>query len=257
MRILLYNIDHGGKDGNNLFGRWPKLIQIFKDLRPDMAVILEAWNWRATFELKSFAKKTNFKYYFLSPSNTKHHLGLLTNIQPKKIIKYKNNFHHSVLRADFKNFTIFGIHLNSKNETKRIIEAKKIIGLTKKTKSPIVLGDFNSLSPQDDYNDKELFIELKRKKIDKFGKEKLEKKVIKKFITAGLIDAFKAFHPEKKIYYSVPTKNCRDINHLTKLRLDYAFVDQTIIDQVNKIKIIKNQTTDWASDHYPLILELS
>lgn len=256
MKILLYNIDHGGKVGKNLKARWPKLIKTIKSIDADIVIILEAWGWSQNKEMKDFAKKSSFKYFSLSKSNTKHHIGLISNIKPKKIIKYKKDFWHSVLQANFEDFTIFGIHLNHNTESKRLLEAKRIIDFANKSNNPIILGDFNSLSPQDNYNNKRLLAQLNKKNIIKFGKEKLEKRVIKKFLDAGLIDIYKKQHSDKTIHYSVPTKICTDIDHLTKLRLDYAFVGKSIAKSVKKTSLIKNKLTNYSSDHFPLILEI-
>ena len=85
MKILLYNIDHGGKKNNNLKTRWSKLTKVIKKINPDIVIILEAWGWRKNYELKEFSQKCNFKYHYLSKSNTKHNIGLISNIKPKKV----------------------------------------------------------------------------------------------------------------------------------------------------------------------------
>ncbi|MDD2807308.1 MAG: endonuclease/exonuclease/phosphatase family protein [Patescibacteria group bacterium] len=257
MRILLYNIDHGGRTKNNPRGRWPKITRVIKEINPDVAIILEAWSWQQQ-DLADFAKKTSFKYKFLAKSNTKHNLALLSKTKPKKISSTNKGFHHSVIEANFENkLEIFGVHLSPKKETIRIDEAEKIINQIGHQKRAIILGDFNSLSPQDNYNDKKLLKKFQEKNITKFGSQSIEKKVIKKILKSGLIDITKKFHHGATVYYSVPTDICTDVDHATKLRLDYAFVTPELAKQIKDAKIIKNKLTNHSSDHFPLIVEIT
>ena len=257
---MLYNIDHGGRDNTSIKGRWNKLSKVIKKNNPDILFILEAWTWTRK-ELNEFAKKNSFQYSFMSKSNTKHNLALLSNLKPKKINFNKQGFHHSIIHAVFdinkklKNLHIFQIHLSPIAEDIRIKEAKKILQKVKKLDNYIIIGDFNSLSPEDKYNERLLIKQLQKEGIKKFGERKLEKKVISKFLSNRAIDLHKKFINDNKIYYSVPTKMCTDKDHFAKIRLDYAFTSENIFQQVKNIKIIKNKLTNHASDHYPLIIE--
>lgn len=256
---MLYNLDHGGREGNNLYARWPALIKTIKSINPDIAVLLECWNWKEKKQFKKFVKKLSYPYYYFSPSNTKHHIGLIAKIKPAKIKKYRENFHHSVLQAHFNqplDFNILGIHLSPTTENIRLKEAGRIIKLAKTNRPAIIIGDFNSLSPLDGYNERKLIGQFQKNNISKFGKNKLEKRVIAKMLKSGLIDIYKAQHQGKKLYYSVPSQCCQDRDHAAKMRLDYAFIDKSLIKTVTASKIIKNRLTNKSSDHYPLLLEL-
>jgi len=256
---MLYNLDHGGRKGNNLYARWPALIKTIKSINPDIAVLLECWDWEEKKQFKKFAEKLGYPYYYFSSSNTKHHIGLVAKIKPAKIKKYRKNFHHSVLQAHFDqplDFNIFGVHLSPKTEAARLEEAKRIIKLAESNQPAIVIGDFNSLSPLDGYNEKKLIGQFQKNNISKFGKNKLEKRAIAKILKAGLIDIYKIQHQDKKLHYSVPSQYCQDCDHAAKMRLDYAFIDKSLIKIVTASKIIKNRLTDKSSDHYPLVLEL-
>ncbi len=259
MKIMLYNIDHGGREGRDLRARWFKLLKVIKKVNPDIIIILEAWGWRQTKELRDFSQQAGFKYYSLSQSNTKHHLAVMSKIKPEKINKYQSGFHHSVLAVKFKDpisFTILGIHLSPKTESIRLREIKNIIKLAQQHQPVIMLGDFNSLSPQDNYDNKRLLAIFQKNKIFKFGRDKLETRVIREILAAGLIDITKKYYSGKTIQYSVPTKICTDSEHLTKLRLDYAFISRSLVPLVKKSSFIKSQLTHHSSDHFPLVLEI-
>lgn len=257
MKILLYNIDHGGRTKTNPRGRWPKIKRVIKEINPDVAILLEAWGWEQS-DLSDFAKSNSFKYCFLSKSNTKHNLALLSKIKSQKITSTNHGVHHSIIESKFPGgLEIFGVHLSPKQESIRLGEAEKIIGKMKRKKLAIVLGDFNSLSPQDNYNDQKLLKKFQEKNIIKFGSKKIEKRVIKKMLRSGLIDITKKFHSGKSVYYSVPTAICTDVDHATKLRLDYAFVTPALAEKITRAEVIKNKLTNSASDHFPLVIEIA
>src|SRR3989344_2206011 len=155
MKIMLYNLDHGGRKGNNLYARWPALIKTIKSINPDIAVLLECWDWEEKKQFKKFAEKLGYPYYYFSSSNTKHHIGLVAKIKPAKIKKYRKNFHHSVLPAHFDqplDFNIFGVHLSPKTEAARLEEANRIIKLEKRAIAKILkagLIDIYKIQHQD------------------------------------------------------------------------------------------------------------
>ncbi len=259
MKILSYNIDHGGLEGKNKKYRWPKIIHAVKQENPDILVILEAWGWRKNKELKTFAKKTGYKYFFISKSNTLHNIALLSRIAPKKVIFYKKGFHHSLVWAYFNHknhqFALLGVHLSPVNEKIRFREGKKIIHVAKKYPNSVIIGDFNSLSPNDQYNKIKLIRLFRKNNIIKFGNKRIETRVMKKFFQSGFVDAVKLFS-KKGIPYTVPTKKPTDEKHIARLRFDYALVSKPLISSMSGTKEIKNQYTDTASDHYPILLEI-
>lgn len=259
MKILSYNIDHGGREGKNPKRRWPKIIRAVKQESPDILVILEAWGWRKNKELAMFAKKTCYKYFFLSQSNTLHYIALLSNIRPKNIICHTKGFHHSCIHAYFESkscqFALLGVHLSPANEEIRLREAKKVIRFAKKYPNCVIIGDFNSLAPNDPYNKIKLIKLFRKNNITKFGSKRIETRVMKKFFQSGFIDAVKLFS-NKGIRYTVPTKKRADEKYVARLRYDYALASKTMILNIRGAKEIKNQYTNTASDHYPILLEI-
>src|SRR3989344_7484939 len=259
MKILSYNIDHGGREKNNLRGRWPIIIRVVKKSRPDIVIILEAWGWRKNRELKVFAKKTGYKYFFISQSNTKHNIAFLSNLRPKRILAHNRCFHHSCIQFELKSknyeFTLLGIHLSPINEKIRLRETKKVIRFAKKYPNSLIIGDFNSLAPNDQYNKIKLIRLFRKNNITKFGNKRIETRVMKKFFQSGYVDAVKLFS-KKGIQHTVPTKKPTGEKHIARLRFDYALVSKPLISSIRVAKELKNQYTDTESDHYPILLEI-
>ena len=243
---------------NDPRGRWSQIINFLNTIAPDIIILLEAWNWDDG-DLREFGEQTGLSYYFLNRSNTQHHLALLSRVQPTKIESIREGFHHSVLRARFEcigepPLELFGLHLNPVDEDSRLLEAREILGLTA-DRDALLVGDFNSLATADEYNETNLLNLLREQGIKKFGTDKLQKKVIEEFLKAGYIDIIKKFHPYG-LEYSVPTAVCTDVNHATRLRLDYALATPAMAALVKNASIIRNELTDAASDHFPLLLDI-
>ena len=117
------------------------------------------------------------------------------------------------------------------------------------------MGDFNSLSPLDKYDDAKILASMKQVGIGKFGRGKLRKEVIQKVMDAGFIDTIKEF--SKTFEYSVPTMYCKDKNHFADLRLDYLFITRPLVDSLKNARIIRTEETNQLSDHFPLLAEFA
>ena len=145
-------------------------------------------------------------------------------------------------------------HLHSKNENLRLKELKIIQQYLKTDANIILMGDLNTLSPLDDYDEIKLIDKMSKLGINKFGIKKLRKEVIQKIINQGFTDAIRKF--SKSFEYSVPTTSNKDEKHFTKLRLDYIFVSKLLARKLTNAKIIRTKETNQLSDHFPVIIEI-
>ena len=131
--------------------------------------------------------------------------------------------------------------LSPYTEDKRLKEIESIKELIDEGKT-ILMGDLNSLSRQDNY-DEIILEEMKKNQFDKFGKNKLRYEVIEELGKIGFEDTIKEF------IASVPTPINIDKFHFADLRLDYIFAKNV---EVKKAEVIRNKETDILSDHYPI-----
>ena len=135
-------------------------------------------------------------------------------------------------------------YLSSKKQEEFI---KKI--LADKPKSYILSGDFNSLSPEDRY-DEEKMIKL-WSKFEKNAKkvigEMLKRDSIRCVLSRGLIDTYKA--KNKKFGFTIPT-DFLSKDKSSGIRIDYIFCSKEF--KVINSGIIRNNLTEKASDHYPI-----
>jgi endonuclease/exonuclease/phosphatase family metal-dependent hydrolase len=251
LRICHYNIFSGGEK------RIKNILDVIKEINPDICGILEAVGWRENIQkYKKLFKKNGYSFLYFSKSNTKYDIAVISKIK-LKISKIKSGIWHSVIKIDLeeKNFpNVFYVHLDPRSEEERLKEFQIILKKLERSKTNIIMGDFNSLSPNDNYNKKVLLKKLKQNKVKKFGVKKIKFDVIKKIEKSGFVDIFKYLH--KKFEPSTPTKFNTDINHKEKVRIDYAFIDKKHINKIKNCKVHKSKKTETASDHYPLYLDI-
>ena len=186
-------------------------------------------------------------------------MGIFSN---KKVLGSKiltEGMWHGAILAKFKEgneeIELVLTHLSPENEDFRLKEIELIKNNLDTNKKIILMGDLNSLSHQDDYNQTELLMKMKRLSIKKFGTEKIRFDAIKKIQNIGFIDSLKLF--TNKFEYSVPTKYNKDFSHFTKLRLDYIFVTNALKKDVVNTQILRDKETNNTSDHFPVLIEIN
>ncbi|MEI6732182.1 MAG: endonuclease/exonuclease/phosphatase family protein, partial [archaeon] len=121
----------------------------------------------------------------------------------------------------------------------------------------ILAGDFNSVSPEDEYDRERLIRGFSSMTASYKMKENpltivdeiLERKTVSAVLDAGLVDSYRFVHPRKDFVFTNPTGLFNRFSD-TSMRLDYIFCSPDI--KVIDSGIIKNKLTDMASDHYPI-----
>lgn len=147
LRIASYNILHGGK------GRLDSISKVIKKINPDICGVLEAVGWQEKGFTQKMAKKLGYDFSYLALANSKYNIAIFSKIILKtKTIKV--GFRHVVLQATIKydskkEINFFFVHFSPVSEDERIFELNKLLKITKKLKNVIIMGDFNSLSPND------------------------------------------------------------------------------------------------------------
>lgn len=255
MRILHYNIFRGGDD------RLPAIAALVQYYNPDILGILEANSWEQNGQmmLKYFSKIVALPYFDIAVPESDFSLVTLIKKNPTLFIREFDGFHHALsgvvinLRNNATLAVIF-YHANPYSEEVRVVEVRRIAEYAHQFTHAVVMGDFNALSPHDPYNQSELLATLRSANIKKFGAEVLTFDAITAFENAGMIDVAVALHAPHES--TVPTSFNIDAMHQVPMRLDYAFVTTSLVPFIERIEVIKNEITENASDHYPLILTI-
>lgn len=255
MRILHYNIFRGGDD------RLPVIAKFVQQCNPDILGILEANSW----EQQSFAMLAYFSHLAALPftdisvAESDFSLVTLAKNQPTKFIHEFDGFHHALSGAvitlqNNATLAVLFYHANPYSEEARVLEVQRIAKFTRQFTHAVVMGDFNALSPHDPYNHPELLAALQVANIKKFGTTSLTFDAITAFEKEGMVDVAITLNAPHES--TAPTSFNFDAMHQVPVRLDYAFVTPSLVPFLEKIEVMKNEITEHASDHYPLLLTL-
>lgn len=254
MKVIFLNILDGCKEND----RFDRIIEFVKTQDPDILALSELNEWDASDRLKIFQKRTGYQNIIFCKANTGYNLGLFSKKRFSSYKIIKQGLWHGLIIADIqfdrKKLVFAFTHLSPKDEDIRIKEIKKIVRMINKKDKIVFLGDMNSLSPKDGYNDKKLIKNFKYNDIKKFGTDKLRKEVISKIERFGFVDAILKF--SRKLEFSVPSPINTDKDHGEKLRLDYVFL-KNLSSELEDARIIRNKKTDTLSDHYPVMVRLN
>ncbi len=254
MKILYLNIYEGCIEPD----RFQRLINFVKRENPDVLGLSELNKWEENdfAKLKEFQKQVALPFVAFCKSWRGYHLGLFSKLQLENQYTTSQGFKNGLVKAEIKEkrLTIILTHLSYYTEDERLAEIKLVQPLL--NKKTILIGDFNSLSPLDSYNEAEIVAELAKRGGTRFGTGKLRREAISKIMKMGFVDCVRKF---ENFQHSVPTllpKQEDSKNIVTDFRVDYVFVSSDLENKLQNAKIIRNKETDYLSDHYPVVAEL-
>lgn len=167
MKLMTYNILNGGEAGLDL------VIDAIKSESPDYLTINEA-NTFAENEskiLKEFADKTGFQYYELALSGEyDYHVAAFSKFPLKNVKKLQPLMRAcviSVIETELGDISIASLHLTPYTEDLRHPEIDLILEYQNRFENRILMGDMNSLSPDDGYDSAMIkgFNEMQLKKV--------------------------------------------------------------------------------------------
>ena len=257
MKILSLNIFEGCEEET----RFKQLINFVNKENPDVLALLELNNWDKdhSAKLKRFLKETNFRHFCFCKTESGYHMALFFNFELEESVSIIDGFNHGMIKAKIKsdNVSVWFVvtHLSPYTEDDRLKELEILFtNLPEESIDVVLMGDFNSLSPFDGYDEELLLKKAKTVNFKKFGVNNLRIDVQNKIIEKGFIDSFYYF--SKKFESTVPTNYCKDYSHFVEMRLDYIFTTQNLLKHFVKARIVKDSETNKISDHFPVLLEL-
>jgi len=251
---MTYNILEGGEN------RFESIIKVVFNEKPDFLVINEAngfeKNNNQTFN--KFSEETGLPYFKLALSGEyDYHTAIFSKYplkEVKEIESLRNAGISTIIETKLGAISIVGAHLTPYTEDQRLREIDLIISRQMQHSNKILIGDMNSLSATDEYNEDMIndFNDTQLKKFTTNGKFRFD--VIKKITFLGYLDTAVIFGNQKVC--TVPTKINRDEAHLINMRVDYIFISDLLKDKLKSYSVIKNNLTEMASDHFPVVIEL-
>ncbi len=252
---MTYNILNGGED------RFESIIKVVSSENPDFLVINEAngFEKNGNQKLDKFSEKTGLLHFKLALSGEyDYHTAVFSRYPFKEVREIKTLRNAGILvviETKLGEISIAGAHLTPYTEDLRLSEIDLIANQQKQYPNKILMGDMNSLSVIDGYNEKMIkgFNNTQLEKFTTDGKFRFD--TINKITSLGYVDTAVIFGKQKEC--TVPTKINQDEAHLINMRVDYIFVSDSLKNKVKSYSIIKNALTEKASDHYPVVIEFA
>ena len=265
IKIISYNVLYGlQKDSTENIERYKHFI---KSIDPDIVATQEMNGWtQKTLEALAVTYGHNFA---LQSKEDGFPVALTAKTPLINFKKVTENMWHSYIYAKVKGLHLFVIHFSPHSYAKRLQEVQNIIaqaGEIPKNEPILIMGDFNSLAESDAnrYDSKvEKAMQLSEEKnshIRNLQNGKIDYSVLGKLTEAGYKDSYRLLH--KEFSSSLPTKkdgkgNWKSDNKGIQKRIDFIWCNETASKLITKSEILKNDSTDVISDHYPVYVELT
>lgn len=255
-KILSYNVYEGFRNDTNRMATFQKWIT---ENSPDV-VAFQEFNGLSKAQLVAMAKAVGFPYTVLQ-KRVGFPLAIMSKHPITSVIKVTEGMQHGMLYAKIADYHFFVTHLDPKVYQKRIAEVDtllKYIRRVPKNEKIILMGDFNNMSPLDRAayaNNAKMSLVFNSEK-NNLGTAithngEIEYTAIQKLLDYGLIDTWKTFNP---VYdKSAPTKIRKHQNYT---RIDFIFINEALRAYAIDATLVKDEVTDFLSDHYPMLLLL-
>jgi endonuclease/exonuclease/phosphatase family metal-dependent hydrolase len=253
VRLVSYNILDGGE------GRADPLAEVIEAQRPDVVTLVEADN-PAVIERIA----TRLKMEFVAAEGRRHGAAILSRwpiLESVNHLLLREEFSDCVLEATIEGpnalqWTLAAVHLHPrarlKDEARRVREIDAILDIfaahRMENRPHVLAGDFNANSPIQTI-DPDKCKPRTREDIAANGGE-LPRTAIQKLLDAGYTDSLHALHG------TAAAKTGSFTTQYPGQRVDYIFTYGIIPDQLTEARIEQDRLAQFASDHFPAIVEI-
>ena len=244
LRLLSYNVRYGGN------GREERLAAVIGAAAPDVVVFQEATRPPV---IERLAELTGMRH---CGSRRGESLGFMSRVPIESVRWHQPRIsRHAFLEIvpAGSGWRIFGVHLSAVHaawtERRRFLELRALlVAIQQHQHGPHVLvGDFNTLAPGELFDFRKLPARLRA--LVWLSGGRIRWRTIQAVLDAGYTDAFRHLKPDL-VGYTFPTWD-------PHVRLDYVFVPRTFVGRVARCEIIAGDGVSEASDHLPLLAELT
>jgi endonuclease/exonuclease/phosphatase family metal-dependent hydrolase len=243
-RLLTYNIWLGGQ------GRADKLARVIQACRPDLVLLQEATRPDVVEQIARASGMAEWR------AAARQSLGYISREPVAHASWQRPRFSHPAF-VEFEPagqpFRVCGVRLSAVHsawtERRRVFELQALLRSVRRHEPAfhVLAGDFNTLAPGATLDTRRLPLRLRPLLWATGGRVRW--RTVKTVLAAGYIDAFRTLHPDEP-GYTMPTWD-------PHVRLDYAFVPADGSDRLIACDVVRCADTAAASDHLPLLLELS
>lgn len=244
LRLLSYNIRYGGA------GREDAIAAVVRAAEPDVVILQEATKPTVVAHvgeatgLRHWGARAGHSLAYLS----REPVALATWHRPRLS---RHAFLELVPREG--GWRVFGVHLSAVHaawtERRRLFELRSLLAsIARHQHGPHVLvGDFNTVAPGDLLDIRLLPARLRA--LVWLSGGRVRWRTIQAVLDAGYRDAFRHLHPDRV--------GCTFPSVKPHVRLDYLFVPESLLPAVARCEVRDGPGTGEASDHLPILGELS
>jgi len=261
LTVLTYNTLFGGRDGS-ADHRAIAQVNLVNDLRPDVFLMQEAKSFDANGSawLYWLEQQIGMRGFLAIAPRTGQNIAIFIRepIRPLSFEADGANFHHTLatLKVEIPGselpVTFISAHLCPNGPEVRRREAAYLAVQAAPERLTLVTGDFNSASPHDlEPVDWTALAPHHRARYLADDLRGIDRSVLAHLETAGWVDL--GYKLDAECGPTVPTAAYRDVEFAT-MRCDYLLASQALSARARSYRVIRNDITDMASDHYPVLV---
>lgn len=260
LTILTWNTLFAGRDGSD-DRRARAQVQLINDLEPDVFLMQEArgFDINGGAWLYALEQQLAMRGFLALAPRTGQNLAIFIRgqLRPLSFEVDGAHFHHALATLKVavpgceQPITFISAHLCPNGPEVRRREAAYLAVQAAPDKLTLITGDFNSASPHDpEPKDWAALAPHHRARYLADDLEGIDRSILASLEAAGWVDLGHRFDTTK--VPTVPTAAYRDVEFAT-MRCDYLLASEAFAATARSYEVIRNETTDTASDHYPVL----
>lgn len=257
MRLLTYNILEGGT------GRIDPLAEVIRLAGADVCILQETWDAELFHKLADRLGVDRFLAE--NPKNPNGAVGLLSRLPIREAINHapldaritRGAFSAEIegppaIENHHSNISVLGLHLHARpafaDEAIRLSELSAVLEIAGSLpRRHLLAGDFNSHHPAQRIDLEKLWRSCRERIAGQ--KDQFPREVVSRILAAGYLDAHALGHTPEQFGESLSTAH-------PAMRVDYFFISPDLAPSVKSCGIFKPEIARFASDHFPVLMEL-
>ncbi|SAK89435.1 Endonuclease/Exonuclease/phosphatase family protein [Caballeronia arationis] len=260
LTVLTYDTLFAGRDGGT-DRRARAQIELLNEYRPDVFLMQEAKGFNASGGVWLYAleQQIGMRGFLAIAPRTGQNVAIFIR-EPLKPLSFDvdgTHFHHALatlkvaVPGSDQPITFISAHLCPNGPEVRRREAAYLAVQAAPDPLTLATGDFNSASPHDpEPEDWAALAAHHRARYLAEDLEGLDRSVLAHLEAAGWVDL--GHQLDFSRVPTVPTTAYRNVEFAT-MRCDYLLASETLANRARSYQVIRNDITDAASDHYPVV----
>ncbi|MEU3456682.1 endonuclease/exonuclease/phosphatase family protein [Micromonospora sp. NPDC006766] len=262
LRVMTWNVLTGGRDRDGT-DRWDRIVGVVAAQHPDVLALQELRGLDGDGRMAELAGRLGMTPH-LARSWFGQPVAVLVRA-PLRVLRagrVRRPFHHATAQVQVATgagpLTVFGTHLNPWSGGRRRLEADWLAAAVRRTggRLALLVGDLNTLDPTVDHTARlaGLSPRYRRRHLRRDGRT-VDTRAVSRLLDAGLVDLWRHSGGDEPDGSTVPTRHGGA--EFAPMRLDYLLATPELAALTRAVRVVRGGDADTASDHYPLVADLS